>query len=394
MRSNEGGATLSQQISGTLCIFGSYDDSELYTRNRTLVRAVSACATKVLEVRPEKSRIEDSNHRRISSVAGLFRTLLEQMGNFWSLARQRAALRNVDYCFVPYPAYIDIFYLWLLLPRGERPKVIVDAFLCLRDTLVNDRKMLAPDSLMARLVGQLERSTLSRADLVFIDTKEQKTQLCEQYQLSPKRVIAVPVGIDEECWTALAPLPPSEPFRVLFWGTFIPLHGVETIVRAARLLQHQSPEIALQFVGDGQTADECQRLIAELGVTNIEWKRCLLPATSLHELLASAHCVLGIFGESNKAASVIPYKVYQALASNKIIISRQGLAISRLIEPHGIDGVVLVPAGDPVALAAAIKGVRQSYDAIYQQPGSREVSDKSLSNSHVFESVAHAFECL
>ena len=41
---------------------------------------------------------------------------------------------------------------------------------------------------------------------------------------------------------------PDEPFRVLFVGKLIPLHGLETILEAARL----APELEVRVIGCGQ----------------------------------------------------------------------------------------------------------------------------------------------
>ena len=371
-----------------LCVFGSYDDSELYSRNRTLIAALAACSVEMVEVRPGHRRERGSNHQRLATIKSLFVTAFGVIGSFISLARQRHKLLGADCYFVPYPAYIDALMLQWLRPRDRRPKVIVDAFLCLQDTLVNDRKMLAANGVLARVAGWLERRTLECADLVFIDTEQQKELLVQQYALDQAKLAVVPVGIDETLWQPLPRLPYGEPFRVLFWGTFIPLHGVDTIIRAARRLQEVRPQVCIELVGDGQTARASAELIDELGVTNISWQRCLLPAQKIQAQVQAAHCVLGVFGESDKAGNVIPYKAYQALASNKILISRGGPAISALLVDESPRGLVLVPPADPAALAEAIVQVVDSYTEIFSQFGGRALYDQYLSNEKVFAQVA------
>ena len=383
-----GEVVLPQLKINKLCVFGSYDDSELYSRNRTLIDALAACAAEVVEVRPGHARKQASNHQRLATIMNLFATAYGVIANLVSFARQRHKLSGADYYFVPYPAYIDTLVLQWLHPRGGRPRVIVDAFLCLQDTLVNDRKMLAANGVLARVVGWLERRTLETADLVFIDTEQQKALLVEQYGPDQLKLAVIPVGIDESLWQPLPFLPYEEQFRVLFWGTFIPLHGVDTIIRAARQLQEVRPQVCIELIGNGQTAQASAELIDELGVTNLEWRRCLLPADKIRDQVESAHCVLGIFGESDKAGNVIPYKAYQALASNKILISREGPAISGLLGSQAVCGLVLVPPADSDALAEAIVQVADAYAERSSRSGSRSLYDQHLSNKNIFERVA------
>jgi glycosyltransferase involved in cell wall biosynthesis len=377
-----------------LCVFGSFDDSELYYRNRSLIDALTACSEDVVEVRPDRKRQGASNHQRLASAGKLFSTALGTAGDFVSLVRQRKKLLGADCYFVPYPAYLDVFLLRWLTPVGGRPVLIVDAFLCLHDTLVNDRKMLAPKGVFARMAAWLERRTLLASDLVFIDTQQQKSLLLEHYGLEPDKIAVIPVGIDEVLWRPLPLLPCSNSFRVLFWGTFIPLHGVDTIIRAAKLLQASHPHIHIELIGDGQTADAQAALIAELEPGNISWQRCLMSAGRLREEVSAAHCVLGVFGESDKAGNVIPYKAYQAMASNKVLLSREGPAMSALLGDETICGLVLVPPADPSALAGAIAEVADSYTKSYAEPATRMLYDQFLSNATVLRRVMDEVELL
>jgi glycosyltransferase involved in cell wall biosynthesis len=135
---------------------------------------------------------------------------------------------------------------------------------------------------------------------------------------------------------------------VLFYGRMIPLHGVETIVRAAKLLEPDG--IPFHLIGEGQV--DIQRLLAERGPTNVRWTPGV-PYESLPGLVAEAALCLGVFGTSAKAARVVPHKVYEAAAMGKPIATADTPAIREAFP----DALALVPPGDPEALAEAIRGL-------------------------------------
>jgi glycosyltransferase involved in cell wall biosynthesis len=141
---------------------------------------------------------------------------------------------------------------------------------------------------------------------------------------------------------------------VLFVGKLIPLHGLETILAAAALV----PEIPFRVVGDGQLADLLDRTPAN--VERVPW----IPYPELPEAYRAAGCGLGIFGTGDKAARVIPNKVFQALACARPVITADTPAARELLT-HGVDAL-LVPAGDPRALADAVRTVAVD-DALAQR---------------------------
>lgn len=385
---------LPQKRFGSLCVFGSYEDSELYSRNRILINALSVHCDEVVEVRSRPRSGNRNNQLRVSSFGRLIQTAWSMVAGFFSLARQWSRLKGTDLYYVPYPAYIDLIFLRLLTWRSGRRVIVVDAFLCLHDTLVLDRRMIADKSVAARMVSWLERQTLRKADLVFIDTLQQKEELSEQYELNDSNVAVVPVGIDESIWCTAPVLPLKTQFCVLFWGTFIPLHGVDVIIGAAKLLQDSHPQIKIKLIGDGQTAPDIDIEVKHLGLDNIQWKRRLLSAAQLRLSLERAHCILGIFGPSKKAGDVIPYKAYQALASNKILISRSGPAFEALLNGKMNPGLFLVPPGDPVALAQAIVRANEAYSDILPALNTSNLYHENLSNSIIQERVSAALDVL
>ncbi|TXS96693.1 glycosyltransferase family 4 protein [Parahaliea maris] len=373
-----------------LCVFGSYVDSEYYARNRVLIDALSQSSIEVIEVRAAKSSKHQSNQEKLSSVRGLVRTIIQLFVDAAFLLRQRRCLSRSNLFFVPYPAYLDLLLLRYLLRKRNREdyKIIVDAFLCLQDTLVSDRKMISPGSILDKTVSWLEGETLKVPDLVFIDTSQHKALLQRMYGIEPHRLATIPVGIDESVWHPLPQPIFSGTFYCLFWGTFIPLHGIETIIKAAALVQIGHPNIEFIIIGDGQTANTVAELIAALDVTNITWHRAILPGQMLVQHLESAHCVLGIFGDSDKAGNVVPYKAHQTLAANRILITRSGPALSALTHDKDIPGLVLIPPGDPQSLATAIHDIYVKYPSLSSFVETRKLYDQHLSQRMVYSAVA------
>jgi glycosyltransferase involved in cell wall biosynthesis len=228
---------------------------------------------------------------------------------------------------------------------------VFDLFISTYDTLVFDRKLISAGSLAASLVWWLERLAIRSADLVLLDTETHARRVERLFGLPSGSCDAVLVGAETEHFHPTAALENTGPLRVLFYGQLIPLHGIETIIAAARLMRDEPVEWTV--IGRGQEAPRIRRMLAEVPLPKLRW----IEWVQYHDLrnrIAEADLTLGIFGTSEKAACVIPNKVFQALAMGRPLVTRDSTAIRELLA-HRPPCVTLVPAADPDALAAAIR---------------------------------------
>jgi glycosyltransferase involved in cell wall biosynthesis len=163
----------------------------------------------------------------------------------------------------------------------------------------------------------------------------------ETFELDPAAVEVALVGAEDRLFRP--GWQPPEPFLALFVGKLIPLHGLDTILDAARL----APEIPFRIVGEGQLADALTD--APANVERVGW----VEYEALPELYQRAGCALGIFGTGEKAGRVIPNKVFQALACGRPLVTADTPGARELLT-DGHDALLVSP-GDPAQLAAALR---------------------------------------
>jgi len=269
-----------------------------------------------------------------------------------------------------------------LLSRLFGQKVLFDPFLSRYNTRVEDRKLHKPGSLQARICSWQDWSGTHAADYLLFDTEEHQHYFFARYGLD-KPWFVLPVMVDEAVFAPAAPHgavgsgavqssvcadattntrvttntcanTTAQDFAdpvVLFYGTFIPLQGVETILQAAQLLQPRSP-IRFRLIGAGQLRPEMERLAQELGLTRTQLVGPVPEAALVAELRA-ATVALGIFGTGEKSARVVPNKLVQGAAMGVSLVTRRSPAVER----HFVEGesALLVEPGDPAALAAALE---------------------------------------
>ncbi|MGH8281749.1 MAG: glycosyltransferase, partial [Gammaproteobacteria bacterium] len=83
-------------------------------------------------------------------------------------------------------------------------------------------KVLAP------LVFWFERHLVKRADLVLTDTHLHASRYVQTFGLAEAKLLVVPVGAIEHATVGEDDITmAAEPFSVLFYGSFLPLHGVD-----------------------------------------------------------------------------------------------------------------------------------------------------------------------
>ena len=371
-----------------IIFFGTYQNSHLYSRNQEIQRAYKNIGYDVTELQP-LSNLKRSSNPAITSLYRVFIQILRQLLGWISLLRHIRKIRQHKLFLIPYPAHLDILLLKLCL-LGKEHFIIMDAFLGLYDTIVEDRKLIRKQNLLAKLVKSYEKFALSLSHKILIDTEQQAEMLCNNYQISKSKLFSVPVGIDESVWYP-RPYPESnDEFRVVFWGTFIPLHGIETIIKAAKLLETKSKKIKFRLVGTGQTASEIKHLLAQYKLTNLQWIDHLISHTELVEIVTNSHCVLGIFGSSNKADNVIPYKIYQALALNRPVVTRRSKTLANNLTEYSIH---IVEPGSETQLAEILLKLADD-NLTCSKSSSYDYYQKHLSNDVIKNKIQHLMESL
>jgi glycosyltransferase involved in cell wall biosynthesis len=243
-----------------------------------------------------------------------------------------------DALLVGYPGHFDLPAA-RAAARG-RP-IVFNPLVSLSDTFVADRGRFRAGSAAARTLAAVDRRALRAASLVVADTRADADHLAELAELPPERVEVAFVGAEDRLFTP--GWRPGEPATILFVGKLIPLHGLETILDAARA----APELRFRLVGSGQLEQ-----LVRMRPPNVEW----LPWVEYEQLpdeLRRAACALGIFGTSDKARRVIPNKAFQALACGTPLVTADTPAARELL----VDGesALLVPPGNADALAVALR---------------------------------------
>jgi glycosyltransferase involved in cell wall biosynthesis len=303
--------------------------------------------------------IEDKS--QVKGLARRIRIMARWLLRYPELAWRLLRAPRPDVLLISYPGLVDVFVA-LAIARMRRIPIAWDVFLSLYDTICEDRRLVAPTSLAGKLLKATEKAAMRAADVIFMDTHAHARRIEHLFGLGDGRCGSVWVGAETEHFSPSPPMSRTDdrPLRVLFYGQFIPLHGVDTIIQAARLLRNEP--IEWQVIGRGQVAPRIRAMLTEEPLPKLRWLEWV-EYRQLKQFIAEADLCLGIFGTSEKAASVIPNKVFQIVAAGRPVATRDSAAIRELL-PDSPPYTYLVPAGDAAALAGAVSAHLHDTSAI------------------------------
>jgi glycosyltransferase involved in cell wall biosynthesis len=330
---------------------GTYDPS--FGRNRRLLALLESSGHDVVRCHVDLwrgARYEIPNRRLISTLA---RAALAYPTLVWRFLRAP----RCDVVVVLYPGWFDVIVL-APLARLRRMPVLFDPFISLYDTVVSDRGLVEPRSLLGRTVRVVDRASLRGARRVIADTPSHAAFYADLARIPPERIGVVWVGADDDAFRPRPQIVPAAR-RALFYGTFIKLHGIEVIVRAAKLLEDDDVEV--RIIGTGQEGERVDELLRELRPANVV-RLDHVPHEVLADEIAAATLCLGIFGTTAKARRVVPNKVFECVAVGRPVITADTEGIRSAFTDEEI---AMVPPGDPEALANEIR-------RLLSEPASRE----------------------
>jgi len=238
-----------------------------------------------------------------------------------------------------------------------RQPIVFDAFYSLYDTLICDRKLFDSGTFRSKALYYFEALACNSSNLILLDTNQHIEYFSKTFGIEKKKFRRLFVGSDDNVFFPRESKNNKQRLSILFVGSFIPLQGIEYIIKAAKILEKEN--VVFEIIGTGQTQIEIMRLYRQLNCNNVNflgWK----DYESLPFYYARSDICLGIFGNTEKAKRVIPNKVFDGLAMAKPIITGDSPASREVfIDEHHC---VLCEMANPKALADSILKLKEDEE--------------------------------
>ncbi len=263
--------------------------------------------------------------------------------------------------------------------------LIVDPLISAYEKEVFERNKWSPESRKAEKRRLWEADLFSLADVVVADTPAHAEFFSETLGVNPRMLSVLYVSAETDFFKSASSErnPVSGRHEILFYGSFLQLQGVDTIVQAAGIF----PDMNVRWVllGDGELKPAMEK--AARRHKNIAFEPWI-PYASLPSRIAQADILLGIFGSTKKAELVIPNKMFQAMAAGKPVITRYSKAYPP--DMFASDVIGWVPCGDPASLAEKVREWIKEPEKLAQRgEKTRELFDRFFSKEKMKEMLSN-----
>jgi colanic acid biosynthesis glycosyl transferase WcaI len=222
---------------------------------------------------------------------------------------------------------------------------------------VRDNLELNQEGALLKFARALELWSYRKADYVCAVTEGILSEL-QSRSVPPSKLLFLPNGVDLD---QFAPLPPDHSLLhelglqnkeiVLYAGTHGYAHGLEQVLRAAKVVGERRPQCHFVFVGDGSAKPMTIRQAKELGLHNVSFLDPV-PPEQVRRFFSIALCGIVSLNESSISQHTRPVKSLTAMSCGRPVVYIGPGEGGRLVK-NANAGFVL-ERGDPNAIAEAI----------------------------------------
>ena len=306
-----------------ICYFGKYNPE--YSRNRVIIKGLKENGAEIIECRSDLSGIR----------------------KYFDLIKKHHKIRGqYDILIAGFPANQSVVLAKFL----TRKQIVMDAFVSFYDSMVFDRKVCSPYGLRALYYWFLDWLPARLADKILLDTKAHIDYFVKTFHVKKEKFERVFVGTDDsEMYFDPVMKTERDYFLVHYHASFLPLQGIDYIIRAAKILENKN--IRFRIIGHGPEYSKIIKLAQDLRIDNIDFVKPV-PYEKLRQYISSADIALGIFGQTAKTGRVIPNKIFEAIACSRAIITADEPAVRELFTDH--ENIIFCRPADPEDLAEKI----------------------------------------
>ncbi|SMC72966.1 Glycosyltransferase involved in cell wall bisynthesis [Desulfocicer vacuolatum DSM 3385] len=352
---------LEEIISRKKVLFISFSDHE-YLRNKQEIEIIKKYSL-------ETTIITANKGQKITPI-NIGKILLVYFKTFFYLCK------SYDIIFI---GGLPQILLPCIHPFIKNKIIIIDFFISLYDTMIEDRTVVNKQSLLSYLLMWLDKQTISLADHILVDTKTHGEYFKNKLSAPASKIIILYLKADTDIYhpKKIKKLQCFQgKFLVFFFGAMNPVQGVEVILNCAATLIHEQ-KIVFAFVGP---MDKLKYAINKRMPSNVIWLSKWLPQNIIADLITMSDlCLAGHFSsEVPKAKRVIPGKAFTYLAMNKKTILGDNDA-NREFFSETNNNIIFVKMGDHEALK---KTILNSYHEFLRKNSVDLDADNTFLNNH------------
>ena len=260
------------------------------------------------------------------------------------ISELRAKRSQIDCLIVGFPGQqamlvAKIFY------RGP---IVFNVLLSLYDAVIVDRRRYPRYSIRALYFWLLDYISARLPNRLVLDCMAYMDYFEKNFKIRPQKMARVFLGADEDIFRPLNLL--GKNLEIHYYSSYIPTHGTDTIVRAAKLLENEGVKFILS--GRGQCYEQTRELADALRIENVEFIERMGSQEELNNFINTSWVSLGIFGLRPRTGRIIGSKVFEALACGRPVITSETAAGKEFLSDA--ESVLFVRPEDPVDLAEKI----------------------------------------
>jgi glycosyltransferase involved in cell wall biosynthesis len=213
-------------------------------------------------------------------------------------------------------------------------------------------KSLSERNPLTKILRLIEKHMLRKSSRI-LTVIQNVDQYTAKFGIPKTKIEWIPNGVDMSRWEGKHVTNDNgNTFTLMYCGTHSSYSGLDTILRAAKILQELGrSDIRLVFVGDGARKVDLIDFAHQLGLTNVEF-RPSVPRTEVANVMAEASAfVIHIRDISVLRYGVSPNKLYDYMAAAKPVIYAVASSNNPIAE---CNAGLTAAAGSPEAIANAV----------------------------------------
>lgn len=300
----------------------------------------------------QEIRILNENASSVDIICSDKKNYALRVVSVWNQIRKNR-IQQAEIVFVGFSPQLVVPFLER---RLKEKVIIIDFFISVYDTLICDRKKFKDGGLIAKICHRIDEKTLQKANHVITDTKAHMNYFVSEFGDRADRYETVYLEADSTVYYPRLQSKSEElknKFIVLYFGSILPLQGVNVILDAIRELKDRD-DIHFQIIGP---IPEKYNKPIQNNVEYIKW----LSQKQLAKYIANADlCLAGHFNnEIGKARRTIPGKAYIYEAMGKKMILGDNKANRELFVESEM--IHFVPMGSAEKLRNIIDFISKQY---------------------------------